>query len=56
MGNLDGLSMRVFQKGLGWSAERTTVFLTGVKKDIKSRAFHTHYPLYVVYAQKPEGK
>jgi hypothetical protein len=51
--NLDGISVRVFQKGLGWSAEETSVFLVGVRKDIKDRTIHSYYPYYAVYAQKP---
>lgn len=54
--NLDGISLRVFQKGLGWSAEETSVFLAGVRKDIKDRRIHAYYPYYVVYAQKPMGR
>jgi len=53
VGNLDGISMRVFQKGLGWTADETSVFLAGVRKDIRNRKFHSYYPFYVVYAQKP---
>lgn len=51
--NLDGISMRVFQKGLGWGVDETSVFLAGVKRDIMNRRHHSYYPFYVVYAQKP---
>lgn len=51
--NLEGISTRVFQKGLGWGAEELTVFLAGVRKDIADRRQHTYYPFTVVYAQKP---
>ena len=51
--NLDGISTRVFQKGLGWSADEAAVFFAGVKKDIKNRKQHAYYPFHVVYGQKP---
>jgi hypothetical protein len=51
--NLEGISMRVFQKGLGWGAEESAVFFAGVRRDIKNRRHHSYYPFYVVYAQKP---
>lgn len=51
--NLEGISMRVFQKGLNWTPTETSVFLTGVRKDIQNRKVHSYYPYYVVYAQKP---
>jgi hypothetical protein len=50
---LEGMSLRVFQKGLGWSAEQTTVFLADVRKDIKNLRYHAWYPFYVVYGRKP---
>ena len=53
MSNLEGISMRVFQKGLGWTPEETSVFLVGVRKDIRNRRIHSYWPYYVVYAQKP---
>ncbi|KAG4422100.1 hypothetical protein IFR04_004727 [Cadophora malorum] len=51
--NLEGISTRVFQKGLGWSVEESTVFFAGVRKDIKNRKQHAYYPYVVVYGQKP---
>lgn len=51
--NLEGISTRVFQKGLGWSVEESTVFFAGVRKDIKNRKQHSYYPFTVVYGQKP---
>lgn len=42
---LEGMSLRLFQKGLGWSPEQTNVFLVGVRKDIKNRRYHSYYSL-----------
>ncbi|TVY46357.1 putative methyltransferase tdiE [Lachnellula cervina] len=52
-GNLEGISTRVFQKGLGWGADESSVFFAAVRKDIKNRRHHSYYPFYVVYGQKP---
>jgi len=51
--NLEGISTRVFQKGLGWGVDESKVFFAGVRKDIKNRRHHSYYPYVVVYGQKP---
>ncbi|KAK1755439.1 S-adenosyl-L-methionine-dependent methyltransferase [Echria macrotheca] len=53
-GGLQGLSMALFTRGLGWSAEQLEVFLAGVRKDMKDTRIHAYYSIYIVYAQKPE--
>lgn len=45
LNGLEGMSLRLFERGMGWSAEETMVFLTGVRKDIKNQRFHSYYPL-----------
>jgi hypothetical protein len=52
---LEAISTRVFQKGLGWGAEESAVFFTGVRRDIKNRRHHSYWPFYVVYGQKPSA-
>lgn len=51
--HLDGISTRVFQKGLGWDVNEAAIFFAGVKNDIANRKQHTYYPFTVVYGQKP---
>ncbi|KAF5648993.1 methyltransferase [Fusarium sp. NRRL 52700] len=56
---LAALSLAVFtrpdgQGGLGWSKEEVEVFLTGVRKDIKNVNIHSYWPIWSVYATKPE--
>ncbi|TVY32021.1 putative methyltransferase [Lachnellula subtilissima] len=51
--NLEGISLRVFQKGLGWGADESSVFFAAVRKDIRNRRHHSYYPFYAVYGQKP---
>ncbi|EMT72000.1 hypothetical protein FOQG_08920 [Fusarium oxysporum f. sp. raphani 54005] len=56
---LAALSLAVFtrpdgQGGLGWSKEEVEVFLTDVRKDIKNVNIHSYWPIWSVYATKPE--
>ncbi|KAL3426424.1 methyltransferase domain-containing protein [Phlyctema vagabunda] len=51
---LSGLSMAVFTRGLGWTQEELEVFLVDVRKDMKNTRIHGYFPIYAVYAQKPE--
>lgn len=51
---LSGLSMALFTRGLGWGADELEVFLADVRKDLRNRHIHSYWPIYVVYAQKPE--
>ncbi|KAG8362158.1 hypothetical protein FVEN_g79 [Fusarium venenatum] len=56
---LAALSLAVFtrpngQGGLGWKREEVEVFLTDVRKDIKNVKIHSYWPIWSVYATKPE--
>ncbi|KAL5622541.1 hypothetical protein FOBRF1_001791 [Fusarium oxysporum] len=54
-GELSGLSMVLFTRGLGWSPEEVEVFLAKVRTDMKDRRIHAWWPIHVVYGQKPEA-
>ncbi|KAF9872378.1 methyltransferase domain-containing protein [Colletotrichum karsti] len=55
LGNgLSGLSLALFTRALGWSAEELELFLMDVRKDMKDRSIHGWWPIYVIYAQKPD--
>ncbi|EGU76899.1 hypothetical protein FOXB_12587 [Fusarium oxysporum f. sp. conglutinans Fo5176] len=54
-GELSGLSMVLFTRGLGWSPEEVEVFLAKVRTDMKDRHIHAWWPIHVVYGQKPEA-
>jgi len=53
---LQGLSMALFTRGLGWSSQQVEVFLIDVRKDIKDRKIHNYWPIYFVYGRKPNAK
>lgn len=43
--HLEGISMALMTRGLGWSAEEVRVFLVGVRKDISNVSIHGYWPL-----------
>jgi hypothetical protein len=51
--NLEGISLRVFTAGLGWSSEEVQVFLVDVRKDVKNPKLQAQSNCYIVWAQKP---
>jgi hypothetical protein len=44
LSNLEGMTMRLFQKALGWTPEEVAVFLVGVRKEIRDRSIHAYWP------------
>jgi hypothetical protein len=50
---LEGLSMAIFTRALGWSKQETEVFLMGVRKDLKNTKIHCYWEIYNVTGQKP---
>ena len=44
-GGLYGLSVALFTRALGWSAEELEVFLVGVRKDLRNRQIHAYWPM-----------
>jgi hypothetical protein len=44
---LEGLSMAIFTRILGWTKEETEVFLTLVRKDMKDTKIHSYWEMCV---------
>lgn len=44
-GNLHGLSVALFTRGLGWSPEELEVFLVDVRKDMGNTKIHAWNPM-----------
>ena len=44
-GNLEGLSLMLFTRGLGWSVEEVLVLVALVRKDLANRQFHAYWPM-----------
>ncbi|KAK3314450.1 S-adenosyl-L-methionine-dependent methyltransferase [Apodospora peruviana] len=56
---LHALSAAIFTRpkaegGLGWKAEELEVLLSAVRKDLKNTRIHAYWPMYAIYAKKPE--
>ncbi|RSL94409.1 hypothetical protein CDV31_014323 [Fusarium ambrosium] len=56
---LEPLSLAIFTRpreagGLGWSIEELQLLLAGVRKDFKNLGIHMYWPIYSVYAKRPE--
>ncbi|KAK7420704.1 hypothetical protein QQZ08_010285 [Neonectria magnoliae] len=52
---LEGLSLALFTRILGWSKEETVVFCNSVRKQFSDHSVHAYSPISVVYAQRPEA-
>ena len=44
-GALEGVSLMIFTKLLGWSVEELLVFLVQVRKDMANRSYHAYWPV-----------
>lgn len=42
---LQGISLALFTRGLGWTAEELEVFLVDVRKDMKNTTIRAYYPM-----------
>ncbi|PGH35063.1 hypothetical protein GX50_02094 [[Emmonsia] crescens] len=54
-GGLEGLSLALMTRGLGWGKERVLAYLTTVRKDLHNPKIHAYWPIVVVYGQKPKS-
>lgn len=41
---LEGMTLRLFVKGLGWTEEDTQLFFVPLRKDFKNLQYHTYWP------------
>jgi SAM-dependent methyltransferase len=53
---IEGFSMALFTKVLGWSRAELEVFLADVRKDVQNRKIHAYWRLVAVIGQKPPQK
>jgi hypothetical protein len=44
-GGLSGLSMAMFTRVLGWTAEELEVFLVDVRKEMRDTRVHAYFPM-----------
>ncbi|KAH7237855.1 hypothetical protein NCS52_01566400 [Fusarium sp. LHS14.1] len=53
--SLEGLSMALFTRCLGWTPEEVGVFLVDVRKDLNNPSIHAYWSIRSVYGRKPEA-
>lgn len=44
-GGLEGLSLALLTRGLGWDKERVLAYLTAVRKDLYDPKIHAYWPM-----------
>ncbi|KAI5455716.1 S-adenosyl-L-methionine-dependent methyltransferase [Mariannaea sp. PMI_226] len=52
---LEAFSMAPFTRALGWEKDEVTTFLVDVRKDLNDKSIHAYWPVYSIYARKPEN-
>ncbi|KIV81136.1 hypothetical protein PV11_08580 [Exophiala sideris] len=52
---LQGFTVGLFTRILGWSLDKTDTLLMNVKKDLEDEDIHAYWPIYIVYGQKPSA-
>lgn len=50
---MEGLTMALATRGLGWTPEETMVFCTKVRKALRDTRIHAYLPCLVIYGRKP---
>jgi len=51
---VEGWTVALLTRVLGWSAEKVQIHLDGVKKDYRDPSIHSYMTAYVVYGQRPK--
>lgn len=50
---IEGLSFRLFSKGLGMSMEAIQLLLMDVRSEAKNSRIHSYYAFYIIFGRKP---
>ncbi len=53
---VEAYALALFTRVLGWTNEKTQVFLSAVRKELKDPNVHIYGKLHVVYGRKPAVK
>ncbi|KAH7146354.1 S-adenosyl-L-methionine-dependent methyltransferase [Dactylonectria macrodidyma] len=51
---LEALTLAPFTRGLGWSYEEVTLFLSDVRTELNDPKIHAYWPICSIYGKKPE--
>ncbi|KAL0937983.1 uncharacterized protein CTRU02_207714 [Colletotrichum truncatum] len=53
---LEGLTLALFTRFLGWTSQETLAFCAEVRASLKDTRVHAYLPIYIVYGRKPLSK
>ena len=53
---VESYALALFTRVLGWTNEKTQVFLAAVRKEVTNPNVHLYGKLHVVYGKKPKLK
>lgn len=53
---VEAYALALFTRVLGWTNEKTQVFLAAVRKELKDPNLHMYGKLHVVYGRKPKAE
>ena len=56
LNGIDGLSAKVFTRGLGWNPDELEVFLAEVRAEFKKRSVHSYWPVFIIIGRKPPSE
>ncbi len=49
----ESMSLALFTRALGWSADEVRVFMAQVRTDLRNRKYHAYWNFWVIYGRKP---
>ncbi|KAE8453908.1 hypothetical protein EG329_007684 [Mollisiaceae sp. DMI_Dod_QoI] len=52
----ESMSLALFTRALGWTADEVTVFMAQVRADLRNRKFHAYWNFWAIYGRKPGDK
>ncbi|EQL34605.1 uncharacterized protein BDCG_05258 [Blastomyces dermatitidis ER-3] len=52
---MEGFSLALFSRVLGWSPDAIQAFVSEVVKDLRNPKMHAQFDLYIAYGRKPES-
>ncbi|KAF2261391.1 S-adenosyl-L-methionine-dependent methyltransferase [Lojkania enalia] len=51
----ESMSLALFTRALGWSADEVRVFMASVRADLRNRRLHAYWNFWVIYGRRPES-
>jgi hypothetical protein len=52
----ESMSLALFTRALGWSADEVRAFMALVRADLRKRKYHAYWNFWAIYGRKPGGR